>query len=230
MAAVLGTPEFARGPTRRRCGLRRLVPHRARCLDRRDRVSVAAASATTQTGRDPARRGLRHRLLHPTPCQRIRSARRRARSRTFRGWSSPGRMVPGTSNIASVAPNPCRLPIVASTSRFRQPPCALSKRPDGRSSSFAASRGSTLPSACSIGTACCTCRKGAQAAPAPYRGAHWHTPREIRALFEGLPAANMKVRSAVFLPGGGPIARGVERLIPPPVSRGAFIVLAGDVR
>ena len=56
-------------------------------------------------------------------------------------------------------------------------------------------------------------QKGRDGGSGAYRGAHWHTAREIYALFDGLPAANLKVRSAVFLAGGGPIARGVESLI-----------------
>jgi hypothetical protein len=47
---------------------------------------------------------------------------------------------------------------------------------------------------------------------------------------DGLPATNLKVRSAVFLAGAGPIARGVERLIPRRLPLGAFIVIAGDAR
>ena len=73
-------------------------------------------------------------------------------------------------------------------------------------------------------------QKGRDGGSGAYRGAHWHTAREIYALFDGLPAANLKVRSAVFLAGGGPIARGVESLIPHRWRLGAFIVIAGDVR
>jgi SAM-dependent methyltransferase len=73
-------------------------------------------------------------------------------------------------------------------------------------------------------------QKGRAGGSGSYRGAHWHTTQEIRALFDGLPAANLKLRSAVFLAGGGPIARGVERLILHRLSLGAFVVVAGDVR
>lgn len=73
-------------------------------------------------------------------------------------------------------------------------------------------------------------QKGRDSGAGAYRGAHWHTAREIRALFDGLPAANLKVRSAVFLAGGGPIARRAERLIPHRVPLGAFIVITGDVQ
>jgi SAM-dependent methyltransferase len=73
-------------------------------------------------------------------------------------------------------------------------------------------------------------RKGLGGGSGAYRGAHWHTAREIRALFAGLPAANLTLRSAVFLPEGGQFARRVESLIPDRLRLGAFIVAAGDVR
>jgi SAM-dependent methyltransferase len=73
-------------------------------------------------------------------------------------------------------------------------------------------------------------QKGRRGGFGAYRGAHWHAAREIQALFDGLPAANLAVGSAVFLPGAGPIARRVERLIPNRLPLGAFIVVAGAVR
>jgi SAM-dependent methyltransferase len=73
-------------------------------------------------------------------------------------------------------------------------------------------------------------RKGLSGGSGAYRGAHWHTAREIRALFAGLPAANLTLRSAVFLPEGGQFARRVESLIPDRLRLGAFIVAAGDAR
>lgn len=73
-------------------------------------------------------------------------------------------------------------------------------------------------------------QKGQRSGSGAYRGAHWHTAREIRRLFDGLPAANLAVRNAVFLPGAGPIARRVESLTPNGLPFGAFIAVAGDVR
>jgi SAM-dependent methyltransferase len=72
-------------------------------------------------------------------------------------------------------------------------------------------------------------QKGRVGGLGAYRGAHWHTAREIRALFKGLPAGNLTLRSAVFLPDGGALARWVEPLIPYRLRLGAFIVAAGDV-
>jgi SAM-dependent methyltransferase len=62
-----------------------------------------------------------------------------------------------------------------------------------------------------------------------YRGAVWHTAAELRALFAGLPVKNLVIRSAVFLPGGGPIARLAERLAPTALPWGALLVAAGDI-
>ena len=73
-------------------------------------------------------------------------------------------------------------------------------------------------------------QKGLAGGSGAYRGAHWHTAREIRALFDGLPASNLTLRSAVFLPNGGRIARHMELLVPDRLRLGAFIVAAGDVR
>jgi SAM-dependent methyltransferase len=73
-------------------------------------------------------------------------------------------------------------------------------------------------------------QKGRDGGSGAYRGARWHTAREIRALFDGLPAGNLKIRSAVFVAGGGSIARAVERLVPNRLPLGAFIVIAGDVQ
>ena len=72
-------------------------------------------------------------------------------------------------------------------------------------------------------------QKGRAGGSGAYRGAHWHTTREIRALFNGLPAANLTLRSAVFLPNGGQVASALERLIPHQLPLGTFIVAAGCV-
>lgn len=73
-------------------------------------------------------------------------------------------------------------------------------------------------------------QKGQDGGSEAYRGARWHTAGEICALFDGLPAGNLKIRSAVFLAGGGSIARGVEHLVPDRLPLGAFIAIAGDVQ
>jgi SAM-dependent methyltransferase len=61
-----------------------------------------------------------------------------------------------------------------------------------------------------------------------YRGAAWHTSREVRDLFAGLPVARLRLSSAVFLPGGGPLARLAERLAPARLPYGALLLATGE--
>lgn len=72
-------------------------------------------------------------------------------------------------------------------------------------------------------------QKGRGGGKGAYRGAHWHGAAEIRALFDGLPVKNLAIRSAVFLPGGGVLARNAERILPGCLPWGAFLVAAGNV-
>lgn len=73
-------------------------------------------------------------------------------------------------------------------------------------------------------------KKGAGGGIGAYRGARWHAGRELRAMFAGLPVANLTVRTAVFLPDGGPISRATEFIGPKWLPFGAFIVIAGNTR
>jgi SAM-dependent methyltransferase len=62
-----------------------------------------------------------------------------------------------------------------------------------------------------------------------YRGARWHTVADAQGLFDGLPASNVQVRSAVFLPHGGRFARWVEpRLTRWQAPCASFIAVAAD--
>jgi SAM-dependent methyltransferase len=70
-------------------------------------------------------------------------------------------------------------------------------------------------------------QKGRRGGSGAYFGAHWHTPDEIRALFGGLPAANLLLRTAVFLPEASAVARAAEFVIPRRLPLGAFVVAAG---
>jgi SAM-dependent methyltransferase len=72
--------------------------------------------------------------------------------------------------------------------------------------------------------------KGHKGGTGAYRGAHWHTASEIKQLLDGLPVAGIVMRSAVFLPSAGPVARAAERMIAQGVRLGAFIAVAADVR
>ncbi len=62
-----------------------------------------------------------------------------------------------------------------------------------------------------------------------YRGARWHTRRAALELFAGLPAHQVQLRSAVFLPSGGAIARAIEPLVPERCALGALLAMAADV-
>lgn len=72
--------------------------------------------------------------------------------------------------------------------------------------------------------------KGRGGGRGAYQGAHWHTRQEIETLFDGQPARNLALRSAIVLPDGGVCARRIEprlsRLLP---FRGAFIAVSADV-
>jgi SAM-dependent methyltransferase len=72
-------------------------------------------------------------------------------------------------------------------------------------------------------------QKGRRGGAGAYRGAHWHTVEEVRALLDGLPVANLELRTAVLLPQGGVLARGVERVVPTRSSLGGFIAAVGEV-
>lgn len=71
--------------------------------------------------------------------------------------------------------------------------------------------------------------KGRGGGTGGYRGARWHSGREARELFEGLPLRNLILQSAVFLPGGNALAQRIETLLPPTWLRGAFLVVTADV-
>ncbi|MBI4753942.1 MAG: methyltransferase domain-containing protein [Betaproteobacteria bacterium] len=72
--------------------------------------------------------------------------------------------------------------------------------------------------------------KGRGGGRGAYRGAHWHTRRELHHLFAAQPAHRLTLRTAVVLPGGGVLAQCLEaplrRLAP---WAGAFIAASADV-
>lgn len=71
-------------------------------------------------------------------------------------------------------------------------------------------------------------QKGRRGGSGAYRGAHWHTVAEIPALLEGLPVANLVIRSGVFLPLDGWLGRWVEKALPGRWTWGSFLMVAGD--
>jgi SAM-dependent methyltransferase len=70
-------------------------------------------------------------------------------------------------------------------------------------------------------------QKGRHGGRGAYRGARWHTVTEAKTLFAAMPARDLEVRTAVFLPGGGAGARMLERWLPGALPLGAFLVVAG---
>ena len=72
--------------------------------------------------------------------------------------------------------------------------------------------------------------KGRDGGRGAYRGAHWHTRREVERLFAGQPVRNLALRAAIMLPGGSRLARWTE----PHLQRaapccGAFLAATADV-
>lgn len=72
-------------------------------------------------------------------------------------------------------------------------------------------------------------QKGRGGGTGAYRGARWYTAEEVRAFLEGLVLRNLRIRTAVFEPGAGVLARLAERLIPKALPYGAFIVASGEI-
>ena len=73
-------------------------------------------------------------------------------------------------------------------------------------------------------------QKGRGGSQGAYRGAHWHTPSEARALLQGLAVNNLKLQTAIHVPTGSCWARAVERLWPPGLHSGAFIPLTANLK
>lgn len=69
--------------------------------------------------------------------------------------------------------------------------------------------------------------KGRDGGRGAYRGAHWHTRREIESLFAGLPVADLTFRTAVLFPWGWRIAAAVDSIAGARMLWGGFIVVAG---
>lgn len=72
-------------------------------------------------------------------------------------------------------------------------------------------------------------QKGRGGGRGGYSGAHWHTVREVKSLFLGLPVQHLCVRTAIQFPSGSLLARSIERVLPSSFPTGAFILVTGDV-
>lgn len=72
--------------------------------------------------------------------------------------------------------------------------------------------------------------KGRHGGRGAYRGAHWHSRREVQRLFAGQSARNLMLRTAIMLPSGSRLAQGAEPCLNKLTPRwGAFIGVAADV-
>lgn len=71
-------------------------------------------------------------------------------------------------------------------------------------------------------------KEGGGRASGGYEGARWHTVVEARKMLTGLGLVNVRVRTGIQIPSGGPCARLIERALPPMLGTGAFILVAGD--
>ncbi|WP_254275046.1 class I SAM-dependent methyltransferase [Halomonas sp. 3H] len=72
-------------------------------------------------------------------------------------------------------------------------------------------------------------QKGRRGGQGAYRGARWHTAREARALFDGLPVTGVSVSSAIWLPDGGRLARHFESWEPTWLHGGAFLLVVAEL-
>ena len=70
--------------------------------------------------------------------------------------------------------------------------------------------------------------KGKDGGRGAYRGARWHTAREVRTLFSGLSVRKLTVRSAIFLPSGTSWAKLLEQDVPAALPWGGLLVVQGE--
>ena len=73
-------------------------------------------------------------------------------------------------------------------------------------------------------------QKGRRGGSGAYRGAHWHTPADARALAADFPLTDLALRSAIFFPSGSSLARTIENLLPAALPYGGFLALAARRR
>lgn len=69
--------------------------------------------------------------------------------------------------------------------------------------------------------------KGRNGGSGAYQGAHWVTPSELIGSVRHLPVTDVRLRSAIPIPSGTPMARCIEILAPHRFLNGGFIVIAG---
>jgi len=70
--------------------------------------------------------------------------------------------------------------------------------------------------------------KGRGGGTGAYRGAHWHTRREVLAALARLATADVTTRTAILMPSGSTLAQRLEVTIGQRTSLGSFLVVAGN--
>lgn len=70
--------------------------------------------------------------------------------------------------------------------------------------------------------------KGRDGGQGAYRGAHWHTPGELKRVLQALPLARTRLRSTVSLASASRLARAIEPLLPARLLLGAFLVASAE--
>lgn len=71
-------------------------------------------------------------------------------------------------------------------------------------------------------------QKGRHGGSGAYCGARWHTGREVREMFAGLPVKNLTLRSVIFLPWGSGFAVRLERGVPKLLPWGGLLLASGE--
>lgn len=73
-------------------------------------------------------------------------------------------------------------------------------------------------------------QKGRRGGAGAYRGAHWHTAREVRGLLSRVACDVPQLEFAVFLPSGRLLARSVEIVLPRRLPFGAFLAVCAGAK
>lgn len=71
--------------------------------------------------------------------------------------------------------------------------------------------------------------KGRGGRQGAYQGAYWHTVQDLRHALAGLPARNIRIRTAIFVPSGSWVAVVAERVLPNALPWGGFLLVTGAV-
>ncbi|MBT9590209.1 MAG: class I SAM-dependent methyltransferase [Thiobacillus sp.] len=72
-------------------------------------------------------------------------------------------------------------------------------------------------------------QKGRDDGSGAYRGAHWRTASEVRALFDYLPVRNLTLHSAIFLPSGSRWAQALEARVPRGLLWGGLLLATAEI-